>query len=110
MDLVVAPHRSVQTTRFDRFWEAYPKRIGKKAARLVWDRIAPDEALTVLICTAVDRAKASRRWREGFIVDPERYLKQERWTDDLDADRPTLSKQTAQNVGHKLGSFLEGFR
>ena len=98
------------TVRFERFWNAYPKHIGKKAAREMWDRLMPDDATTDIIVAAVERHKLSNRWlREGgtFVPDPVRYLRHERWSDDL-SEGPLFSKQTLANCAAPLGSFLDG--
>ena len=110
---VLPEKREVHTERFDRFWAAYPKRVGKKSARAEWEKLRPqpDDELTARICAAVERHKKSVRWlRENglAIPDPERYLKNERWNDEHH-DGPNLSKQTIKNV-QQPGSFLDGFR
>jgi hypothetical protein len=108
---VLPEKREVHTERFDRFWEAYPWKVGKKAARAEWDKIKPDDELTAKIVAAIGRHKTSQRWlREGgqSIPDPERYIKNERWNDEYDG-RPNLAKQTIKNV-QQPGSFLDGFR
>ena len=112
-DALVPERRAAGTERFELFWTIYPKKVGKKAARLAWDKLKPDDTLTATIVSAVERHRRSHRWlREGgqAIPDPERYLKYERWNDEnLDGTTPQLSKQTIANTG-KPGSFLEGFR
>jgi hypothetical protein len=112
-DVPVPEKRAVGTERFDLFWMVYPKKVGKKAARIEWDKLKPDDNLTATIVSAVDRHRRSYRWlRDGgqAIPDPERYLKYERWNDEqLDGTAPRLSKQTLHNV-EKPGSFLTGFR
>lgn len=103
--------RSIQTERFDRFWAVYPKPVGKKIARIEWDKLKPSEELTAKIVAAVERHKKSRRWLRDngdAIPDPCRYLKYERWNDNY-SDGPTLSKQNLQNM-QAAGDFLKGFR
>lgn len=70
------------TPDFDVFWAMYPKKTGKANAVKVWDRIAPDSVLAAEICSAVETQKTWRQWREGFIPDPERWLKGQRWLDE----------------------------
>lgn len=96
---------------FERFWKAYPKKTGKKAAWLAWEALQPNRETAEKIMASVEVHKRSVRWaRDGgqYIPDPERYLKHERWNDDL-SELPMLTKQTIQNT-HKFGSFLDGFR
>lgn len=106
---LVGEARQQATQHFECFWALYPKKVGKKAAKLEWDKINPDDALTLRICDAVERHKKSHRWlREGgqAIPDPERYIKYERWNDDYTAG-PSVSKQTLANVDEKPGAFME---
>jgi hypothetical protein len=106
---LVGEARHAATQRFECFWALYPKKVGKKSAKLEWDKLNPDDELTVRICDAVERHKRSHRWlRDGgqAIPDPERYLKYERWNDDYTAG-PSVSKQTLANVDEKPGAFME---
>lgn len=108
---MVGEVRTKTTERFDRFWAVYPKKVGKKSARIEWDRLRPDDDLTDRIVAAVERHRRSERWLRDngrAIPDPERYIKNERWNDNYEAG-PTLSKQTLKNVQGPLGSFLDGF-
>lgn len=71
--------------RFDRFWASYPRRIGKGAALRMWNRLKPDEALTVLIIAALEQQAQWPQWtKDGgqFIPHPSTWLHQERWTDE----------------------------
>jgi hypothetical protein len=105
--------RSIGTERFDLFWAVYPKKVGKKLARIAWDKLKADDDLTAKIVAAVDRHRRSVRWLRDngqAIPDPERYLQNERWNDE-NLDGPGLTKQTIQNVqGTDRGTFFAGFR
>lgn len=72
-------------TRFDEFWLAYPRKVGKAAAWRKWQSLAPDDALTRDIIQAVQQQAQTPQWQkdEGqFIPHPSTYLNQERWTDE----------------------------
>lgn len=106
---LVGEARHAATARFEMFWALYPKRVGKKSAKIEWDKLNPDDLLAVQICDAVERHKRSHRWlRDGGVAipDPERYLKNERWNDNYDAG-PSVSKQTLANVDERPGAFME---
>lgn len=68
---------------FDRFWAAYPKKVGKGAARKSFAKVkVPLEQ----ILAAVERQKRSDQWtRENgrYIPNPATWLNQCRWEDDL---------------------------
>lgn len=78
---------------FDRFWEAYPRRQGKDAARKAWAKIRPDAALLEIMLSALERQRASDQWRRDggrFIPLPATWLNGRRWEDEEAA--PTEGK------------------
>ena len=85
-------------TPFERFWEAYPKKVRKAAARRAWKAIKPDEDLTQTILKAIELAKASPQWTKSggrFIPDPSRWLEEKRWEDQLS---PALEPSRSYNI------------
>lgn len=80
----VGPRRSVDD-RFDRFWSAYPKKVGKDAARKAFERRRTDDDLVDVMVDAVKAQKASQQWmKDGgqYIPNPATWLTQGRWQDD----------------------------
>lgn len=66
---------------FVEFWNAYPRRVGKKAALKAWEKIHPDFDLAAQIVAAIHlQALADRELR--FIPHPATWLNGERWTDE----------------------------
>lgn len=69
---------------FDAFWAAYPKKVGKEAARKSFAKVrVPVDQLI----SAVERQKCSEQWsKEGgrYIPNPATWLNQGRWEDELD--------------------------
>ncbi len=85
-DTPLTPQGEGGSQSFDQFWQAYPKKIGKGAARKAWGKIRPGKALIEKILAAVDAAKRSDQWqRDGgqYIPNPVTWLNQGRWDDDL---------------------------
>ena len=93
---------------FDSFWAAYPKKVGKGAARKAWRKLKPSGD----ILRAVERQKRSKQWlRESgrYIPNPATWLNQERWDDEPDPDVPYLSDRTIKLLGndeHVLGAVM----
>jgi hypothetical protein len=80
---------SLSQKRFEEFWQAYPRKVGKGAAEKSYAKIKPDPALQNRIMTAVAVAKNSFNWRKDngqFIPNPATWLNQRRWEDDLTPD------------------------
>jgi hypothetical protein len=77
------PKEQDARTDFDQFWEAYPKKIGKKAAERAWKQ-AKDRPLLVDLLQVLEIAKQSEQWRKEngqFIPNPSTWLNQGRWAD-----------------------------
>jgi hypothetical protein len=88
--------RLAKPNGFSRFWEAYPNKVGKRAAEAAYDRAlkrisGPDPPGSIL--AGLDRANSSRKWREEpeFIPHPTTWLNQDRWD-----DQPTEPQQPRQ--------------
>lgn len=80
---------STQQIRFDSFWLAYPKKVGKEAARKSWLKVKPSTELYEKIMFAVDVARQSDQWqceKGRFIPNPATWLNQGRWDDELPVD------------------------
>lgn len=73
-----------ETSDFDAFWAAYPKRDGKAAARKAWTKAIKRTDLDTII-TAVEAfaaLKARQRTETRFIPNASTWLNQERWNDE----------------------------
>jgi hypothetical protein len=71
---------------FERFWSAYPNKVGRREAWRVWRQLQPDASLVDTMLAAVTRQRASRRWRAEagrYIPNPATWLEQHRWDDEL---------------------------
>lgn len=82
-------HSSAQrsASRFDEFYEAYPKRVGRKRALEAWTKHGLDDLADTLIDDVKRRIAHDGRWLDGFTPDPVTYLEEERWTDELQPRR-----------------------
>lgn len=72
---------------FDRFWAVYPRKVGKRDAVKAWNKLKPDETLTLQIIEGVERWKLSTQWtKDGgqYIPYPATFLNGERWKDECD--------------------------
>ena|GEM_PF-3510650 len=94
-----SPPVDLSTTRdrvqsFMEFWEAYPRKAGKRAAEEAWRKLKPNEALLVEILSAIETAKRSRQWQRDdgqYIPNPVTWLNQRRWEDETPAPAPSKS-------------------
>lgn len=70
---------------FERFWSAYPKKVGKVAAEKAWQK-AKINGHTDDVIAAVEAQKQSEQWRKErgqFIPNPATWITQGRWLDEL---------------------------
>ncbi|MGN1057203.1 MAG: hypothetical protein ACI4QS_10880 [Comamonas sp.] len=73
---------------FNRFWVAYPRKIGKDAARSAFAKRKPDEAMLGQMLSAIDAQKQTEQWqRDGgqYIPHPSTWLNQGRFNDEVGA-------------------------
>lgn len=70
---------------FDRFWEIYPKRTAKLAARKAWDQLKPGPELVEDILDGVMRAADTEEWvkQQGrYVPYAGTWLRGQRWLDE----------------------------
>lgn len=74
--------------RFDSFWEAYPKKIAKVAARKAWGKIANVDAICPEIIAGIARWSTTPQWGDvQFVPHPATFLNQRRWEDEIPVAR-----------------------
>ena len=72
-------------TAFDQFWEAYPKKVGKKDARKAFDKAIKTVDLDTIL-QAIEVQKGSDQWSRDngkYIPNPSTWLNHGRWDDEL---------------------------
>ena len=77
-----AGKKSPIEVRFDEFWNAYPKKVGKQYALKAWRKIKPTAELHEAIMQAVNAQKHSEQWRRDngrFIPNPATWLNGGYW-------------------------------
>lgn len=83
--------------RFEIFWNAYPKKVGKKVAKKAWLKLKPTENLLNIMLKAIAICKLSRQWQSDdgrYIPNPSTWLNQERWKDEvLEVKKQVLSDE-----------------
>ena len=85
-----APHE-----RFERFWHAYPRKVGKKQARITFLKLQISEEDLTHILTAL--TWQVKEWPDlRFAPHPSTYLNDERYTDEpLPAPKATPATVTS---------------
>lgn len=76
----------LQERRFGEFWVAYPRKVGKEAARKAWRRIKPTSDHHLKILAAIKQARNNEQWQRDngrYIPNPSTWLNQGRWDDEI---------------------------
>jgi hypothetical protein len=86
---------------FERFWQAYPRKVGKGVARSAWSkavkRTDPDSIISAVIRQKFDD-------RERFIPHPSTWLNGERWLDEAKTGDPVLRAVGLNDDGTLMNS------
>lgn len=93
--------------RFEIFWSAYPKKVGKDAARNAFKRRAVSDDLLAQMLGAISVQSQSRDWtKDGgqFIPHPATWLNGARWQDEPVESLPAVAGST-----HMLSVATKGF-
>lgn len=69
-------------TDFLTFWNAYPKKAKKPNAYREWKKLGSKRPSIAALTACIQKQATWRPWIEGYIPDPERWLKNERWLDE----------------------------
>jgi hypothetical protein len=70
----------------------------QRGPRKAWLKLRQSKEVVEQIMTALARQKQSAKWREGFVVSPERYILEERWEDFIDMEPARPGPKQAERV------------
>lgn len=101
------PSADVVRCRFAEFWQAYPKKTGRKPTETKWKAKRLDARADELIADVKRRMASDRKWIEGYVPNPLTYLTQERWQDEI---QTAGEKQGGGGWLTKTGAYVEGDR
>jgi hypothetical protein len=68
---------------FAEFWDAYPKKVEKKAALAAWKAKKLNGHAQEVIDHVRQRATQDKSWLDGYIPSPKRFIRDERWKDEF---------------------------
>ena len=101
---------SVSDSRFDIFWEAYPKKQNKAIAKRTWDRLDPDDTLFQKMLDALEWQKKTPTWalEDGrYIPAPSSWLAKARWEDEQSPVRTPPAKQSSHQSSFDANEFFQ---
>lgn len=94
---------------FNQFWERYPNKTGRGAAREAFLKINPDQETFSKIISAIESMSKTEAWTEEggrYIPNPAKWLQEERWNDD--APKPRTKTVTEQRYDQRPNTEPDG--
>lgn len=77
---------------FERFWNSYPKKVGKPYARQVFMKKVKHNDMPSLL-EGLERYKGSKQWKDSqYIPNPSTFINQERWKDEVKNTKKTWNE------------------
>lgn len=104
-----AARKEATQSRFERFYTAYPRRVGRGAALKAFEKLKPDDDLLKEMILAIQAQIRSRKQRQDakeFIPDwphPATWLNGQRWLDELPSSMELKAKAQADERKCKCG-------
>jgi hypothetical protein len=71
----------IQTQHFEKFWNAYPRKVAKKSALKAWLNVVSPDLVDAVIAGAIRFAHDPNLPIEQFVPHPATWLRAERWND-----------------------------
>jgi len=81
------------TESFNKFWDAWPRKVAKADAVKAWNKLAPDAELTIYIIERVNLLAQTDDWlKDGgrYIPHPATWLNGRRWEDEIEGKKSEL--------------------
>ena len=100
-------YKSKKAEFFERFWQAYPRKVGRVNAEAAFKKVDVEESV---LMAALERHKRSDQWKKDngqFIPHPATWLNGKRWEDEESA--PVLtSRQMDEDELAAIRRMMEG--
>jgi hypothetical protein len=92
---------------FSKFWEHYPKRVGKKAALTAWQKAKGKPPIDTIL-SAISQQIASPNWLKDngqYIPNPATWINQGRWDDDVGVQTSSAYQPQPRRVCPTCGAW-----
>jgi len=98
-----APKKAtVNGSRFPEFWAIYPKKVARKTCEGIWKRRKLDALADEILPKLAEQVARDAQWRDGFVPNPQTYLNQDRWEDEIGTPRKANGDKPAAAPPPKL--------
>jgi len=104
---------SAMSDEFDKFWNSYPRRVGKKTAKASWSKLKPEDKADAM--GKLPAFLSSEDWtKDGgqFVPHPATWLNGRRWEDEIAPQSPKAQANgkpltAEQRWGQKMLAQIE---
>ena len=86
--------KNIYAAEFEKFWSLYPKKVGKPKSHALWKLLSSEDRISIM--ADLPLRKFDDKWVNGFVKDPERYIKNRQWEDEI--SKPRQQKSQASNI------------
>lgn len=94
-----ALNESKNDTKFDSFWSAYPKKVGKEKCKSWFKTHKPDDALVQKMVQTLEVWKKSKNWQDPqYIPLPYTWLNRGGWDDEVNNTNSNWSSTSVDDV------------
>ena len=85
---------------FVEFWQAYPRKEAKQAAKKTFMKLRPTAELLAEILSGIEKHKNGEQWQQGktHIPFPATFINGERWNDEVEEYKPKPNSIRAESV------------
>lgn len=98
---------NIYTSNFEFFWEAYPKKVGKGAAFKAYKNIKQPRPTLSTILESVEAHQKTEQWKnKQFIPNPQTWLNQRRWEDEIECKINGTSRKTPEQIQAEMKEAL----
>lgn len=94
---------NIYTPDFEEFYSLYPKKTGKKNAFNEWKKTSSKDKEE--ISKDLILRKQDKKWIEGYVKDPERYLKYRQWEDEIIKPKQIINNNALKAPVGKYDKF-----
>lgn len=96
-----------QLVRFEKFYDAYPRKRSRIAAEKAFAKLNPDDALLADLLTGVERSKLTAQWSDPTkIPHPSSWLNAGAWEDDIETAYGAREREVIDSFNETLGAAM----
>jgi hypothetical protein len=103
----VKESKDIYPSNFLKFWNHYPKKIGKGAALKAYQTIKEPKPSLSTILQSIELHKTTEQWKTmRYIPNPATWLNQRRWEDEIQQPINGTTRKTSEQIHAELKEAL----